>query len=169
MATGPASSANDQAAAAAGNSTINTSYNLGDVVRFGQDGGSERFRLAGWSSTEKDLTWSIGNSAKLLFTIQPSEQALKLRMRLAALQGVPQPVEVFANAQKIADWEVWLRQSTSADFTAVIPAGIVKDGGSLLLELKTPKAISPKALGYSEDPRVLGVICYELAITRGEQ
>jgi hypothetical protein len=36
-----------------------------------------------------------------------------------------------------------------------------------LCRMKTPKAVSPKAMGISEDARVLGVYCFELAITKG--
>ena len=74
------------------------------------------------------------------------------------------PVEVFGNGEKIADWKV----SEKADFTAVIPAAIVKEGGPLTIELKVPRAVSPKALGLSDHERVLGVFCFELAITKGD-
>jgi hypothetical protein len=145
-------------------------YALGTVIRFGTGGGSEAFRQSGWSATEPNATWTTGSSAKLAFLIESPEQPLTLRMSLAALSGMtnpatptPQPVEVVANGQKIADWEV----TTRSDFNAVIPASIVKNGGALVIELKTPKAVSPKAMGISEDARVLGVYCFELAITKG--
>jgi hypothetical protein len=142
----------------------NNNYELGTVVRFGTGGGSERFRQSGWSNTENEFTWSIGNSAKLFFSIPSANQSLTLRMRLTGLTKsgeLPmQPVEVFANGRKIADWEV----SSTADFTAVVPAAIVKPGGVLTIELRTPKATSPKVLGMNDDPRVLAVRCSELAI-----
>src|SRR5437762_14274297 len=47
--------------------SMNSRYPLGSVVRFGIGGGSERFRESGWSDTEKDATWTIGDSAKLRF------------------------------------------------------------------------------------------------------
>ncbi|PZR76872.1 MAG: hypothetical protein DLM73_01570 [Chthoniobacterales bacterium] len=134
------------------------------MIQFGSGGGSERFRQSGWSDTEKQFTWTIGSSAALKLSVDPSDQPLNLRMRLTALKApqLPfQPVEVFANEQKIADWKV----SDTADFTAVIPAPTVKSGGILTIQLKTPNAASPKDLGLSEDPRVLGVLCSELAIT----
>jgi hypothetical protein len=149
-------------------SNMTNIYTLGKVVSFGAGGGSERFRQSGWSDTEKQFTWTIGTSAKLVFPIVPSVQPLNLRMRLTGFTKPPQlpaqPVEVFANEQKIAAWEV----STTADFTAVIPAVIAEKGGVLTIELKTPKATSPKALGMSNDARVLGVLCSELAITAGK-
>lgn len=145
---------------------LNNNYELGAVVRFGAGGGSERFRVSGWSDTEKQFTWSTGNSAKLALSVGKSDQSMDLRMRLASLIKQPelpsQPVEVWANGLKIADWDV----SMPADFSTVIPAGTIKDDGLLTIELKTPKATSPQFLGLSEDPRVLGVLCSELAITK---
>jgi hypothetical protein len=146
-----------------------STYTLGTVIRFGTGGGSERFKQSGWSGTEKDATWTTGNSATLSFPIAAVNEALNLRISLASLSGMTnptkpsQPVEVVANGQKIAEWAVTAR----SDFNAVIPASVVKNGGALVIELKTPKAVSPKAMGISEDARVLGVYCFELAITKG--
>lgn len=140
---------------------------LGNVVGFGTGGDSERYKVSGWSKAEKEFTWTTGNSAKLTLSIPPNARPLSLRMRLTGLTKAPQltfqPVAVLANGHKIADWEV----SGTADFTAVIPESISKKGGPLTIELKTPKAMSPKALGINEDARVLGVLCSELAITAG--
>jgi hypothetical protein len=151
--------------------TTDNKYELGTVIHFGTGGGSERFKQSGWSVTEKDATWTTGNAAKLTFSLDSSDQALSLRMRLAGLAGVTkapntlaaQSVEVFANGEKIADWDV----SSVTNFTAVIPATTVQGGGALTIELKMPKAVSPKSLGVSTDARVLGVYCFELAITKG--
>ena len=145
-------------------------YELGKVVRFGTGGGSERFRVSGWNATEKDATWTSGETAKLLFPIARSDQPLSLQMRLASLSGVlqtanasAQPVEVFVNGQKVADWNV----SAAADFAARIPVELVRDGGHLAIDLKTLKAASPKSLGIGEDARVLGVFCFSFVLTKG--
>ena len=145
--------------------TDNT-YQLGTVINFGAGGGSERFRVDGWSPSESQFTWSVGNSAKLMFSLGKVDQPLTLRMTMASLINPPalvsQPVEVIANGQKIADWEV----AVTADFKATIPAGAIKDDGLLRIELKTPKATSPKSLGLSEDLRVLGVLVSQIEITK---
>ena len=148
----------------------NLAYNLGDVVTFGVGGGSERFRQDGWSGTEKDFTWTSARSAKLLISVPAIDQRLKLRMKLSGFTKASeaseppfQPVEVIVNGQKVADWEV----GSSADFTAIVPSEIAKDG-NLTIELKVPKAFSPKSAGMSADPRLLGVACYEFSITAGD-
>jgi hypothetical protein len=143
------------------------SYTFGEVVRLGAGSGSERFKKDGWSDTEKEFTWTTGYSAKLAFLIPPASGPLNLRMRLTGLLKPPQRtrqvVTVLANGQKIAEWQV----ANTADFIAVIPAGLVKDGGLLTLELQTPNPASPKSLGIGDDSRVLGVLCSEMAIRAG--
>ena len=144
-----------------------SSYAFDDVIKFGVGAGSERFRGEGWSYTEQQFTWTIGQSAKLVFSIPGSDQSPTLHVRLAAFTKVPevpwQPVEVYVSGQKLADWTV---SADAEEFTAVIPVELVKSPGELKVELKTPKAISPKSMGLSADERLLGVCCYELSITK---
>jgi len=148
-------------------SRSSSSYAFDDVIKFGVGAGSERFRREGWSYTEQQFTWTIGQSAKLVFSIPGSDQSPTLHVRLAAFTKVPevtwQPVEFYVNGQKLADWTV---SADAEEFTAVIPVELVKSPGELKVELKTPKAISPKSMGVSADERLLGVCCYELSITK---
>jgi hypothetical protein len=141
-------------------------YVFGEVVKCGATGHSEKFRGYGWSGPERDFTWTDGKAAQLLFDIQPSDRPLALRMRLAGVTKAPdlpfQPVEVYANGYKIAEWQV----AGSADYTAEVPAAAVKQGGELKIELKIPKAASPQSLGINEDPRTLGICCWEYGISQ---
>jgi hypothetical protein len=143
-----------------------TTYTLGRKVLFGEAGDSERFRVSGWSSTEKEITWTDGPSAVLQFTGVPSSTSLRLKITLAALINPPQlpaqPVEVYANGQKIADWLV----AGKAEFTALIPPRQEAQGDALKIEFRFPKAISPKELGLNDDPRVLGVSCFDMVISK---
>lgn len=76
---------------------------------------------------------------------------------MGALVNLPalayQVVEVLANGQKIADWEV----ADMADFSALIPGEVTRSRGILNIELRVPKATSPEALGLTDDSRILGV------------
>jgi hypothetical protein len=144
----------------------NRSYTLGTAITFAKGGDSERFRVTGWSDTEDDKTWTEGPSATLAFTGLPDGEALQLRAKIGGLAQPPQlpsqPVEVYANGVKIADWTV----SDNAEFTAAIPPNAVKDS-ALRIEFKTPKATSPKSLGQNQDPRVLGIRVLTLTIDSG--
>jgi hypothetical protein len=140
-------------------------YTLGSVIKFGAGGEAGKFKISGWSSAEKEFTWTEGKGAKLSFTLPQGESALTLRMKLVGLIHPPevsnQPVEVYVNGQKVADWQV----AAPANFTATIPQKIAA-AKQLEIELRTPKSTTPLALKMNDDARVLGVGCYELAITK---
>jgi hypothetical protein len=141
------------------------SYALGTIVSFGTTGTSERFKVSGWSRAEKEFTWTVGKSAALSLELPPTDTGLVLRMKLVGLIHAPelsyQPVEVYINGQKIADWQV----SEPETFLAAIPKEIA-GAKKLEIELRTPKSTTPKALKMNEDARVLGVACYEFEITK---
>lgn len=139
----------------------------GSKVGFGAGGGSERLRVSGWSKTEDKFSWTEGTTAVLRTKVSATQDSVTLRMRLSGLKKEPelpfQPVEVSVNDQKIADWEV----GDINDFVAAIPHDITSKGGELTITLKVPKATSPKALGLTSDPRVLGICCHELELMKG--
>ena len=140
---------------------------FGTKISFGEGGNSEAYRGPGWSKTEAKFTWTEGTSARLQLPIAPTNDPVSLKMTIAALIKAPelpfQPVEVYANDQKIADWQV----GDTAEFVAAIPPAISKVGGVLNLEFKMPKATSPKTLGQSADTRVLGICCLNLELAKG--
>ncbi len=144
-------------------------YELGKLIRFGKGGESETYRRSGWSDPEADFTWTTGQSANLLFGLSEADHPLKLRMKIGGFMHPPkltaQPVEIFANDRKIAEWEV----SDPKEFTAVIPTNLVADRAELTIEIRTPKAASLQSLGASTDSRVLGVNCFELSITKSDE
>src|SRR5205085_6363448 len=92
---------------------------------------------------------------------------LSLKTAMAAFTHAPerpsQPVEVFVNGQKLAEWEA---NSNPAEYQLTIPADTVKRGRTLEIEFRTPKATSPKSVGLNEDPRVLGVCLQWLELTK---
>lgn len=137
---------------------------LGTSIQFNAGGNSERYRLSGWSKTEKEYTWSEGKSAQLGLPISSSPGALTLLVKMGALVSHPavpyQKVEVFANGQKIAGWEV----ADTADFSALIPAEITKKESILNIEFRVPNATSPKALGLGDDARILGIRVYSVEL-----
>jgi hypothetical protein len=141
-------------------------YQYGTVVHFTNTGDSEKYRTFGWSKTEDNFTWSEGQAAGITVVVPPAEGAVSLRMRLAALTKAPevpfQPVQVFVNDRLITEWQV----SNTSEFTASLPADITRDGGLLNITLRFPAATSPKKLGMSEDPRTLGVSCFEFELIK---
>lgn len=141
---------------------------IGTVIEFGDGGASEIYRVSGWSGTSKGLTftWSEGTSAKVALPIPSNSGPLTLKMRMGGLIHPPdllfQPVEVYANGQKIADLQV----DKLADFEASIPAAIPNPDGKIEIEFRIPKATSPKALGLSLDPRDLGIFVVWMEVVK---
>jgi hypothetical protein len=141
-------------------------YTLGKRIIFGENGDSEKFRVSGWSHTEKEFTWTEGPAAVLQFTGLPTSTSFRLKMTLAALtspsQLPSQPVQVFANGRNVAEWQV----EGKGEFTALIPSQ--GDTSTLTLEFKVPKATSPQQLGMNLDSRMLGVCCFDMLIMKVE-
>lgn len=162
----PSPAANQPKTPAAANSPASATMGsiVGKVIPFTRD--SERYRVSGWNKTEGDYAWSEGTSARLALPISPDAGPLTVKMTLRGLVRPPvlpsQPVEVYVNNQRIADWQV----ADTAPFTAEIPAELTKSAGKMLnLELRIPKAASPQSLGMNNDGRILGVCCYSIELT----
>lgn len=143
-------------------------YKLGTTIEFGVNGGSERYRIGGWSGTEGDYTWTDGKSAALLFAGVPARQPLRLTVLAAGMTNPPelraQLVEVYANDNNVAEWTVGVKGNYSAN----IPPLSESTGGTLKIEFKLPQAFSPKQLGLTAEPRLLGICVYSLSITTPE-
>jgi hypothetical protein len=141
-------------------------YSIGDTISFAAGGNSKPFQVSGWSDAEPQLSWTNGPVAVLALRIDPTSEPLTLHVKCGGFaktpQGPPQPVEVFVNDQKIADWDAL----DLADHTAPIPPAISASGGLLTVTLKIPNAVSPGSLGLSKDPRLLGLSCVEVSLTR---
>ena len=139
-------------------------YTYGTKIAFTQSGRATPYQVSGWSTPEPQFTWTEGDTAVLALRVRPTDSVVALRMRVAGfLHGseLPvQPVEVLVNDRKIADWQV----GAVAEHTAMVPQELVKAGGVLTFTFRMPKAISPKAAGIGEDPRVLGMCVYEFEL-----
>jgi len=139
-------------------------YSIGDKIYFGLDGNSATFKVSGWSDPEAKHSWTNGVVAVLAVRLPAWSKPISLKMKLGGLTKTPelpsQPVEVYANDVKIADWNV----SELNEYTAPIPPSITNNQGLLTITLKIPKAASPKSLGISEDVRLLGLACMEVSL-----
>jgi hypothetical protein len=144
-------------------SDVNLAY--GTKVSFGTGGNSEPLRVSGWSGTESQMTWTEGTAAVLAMRVSPTNEPVALKMKLAGLTKDPelpyQPVEVYVNDQKVADWQL---AADPAEFSASIPQEITRRGGLPRITLKIPKATSPKVLGMGAGPRILGAACFDLQL-----
>lgn len=142
---------------------LRNNYILGEVVWFGEDGTSDRYKGAGWAPPEEDFTWTNASSAILEFSVGETVKPLELHMQLAGYVNRNdryQHVNVIVNDEKVAEWQVVDR----AEHVAVIPPNVANHE-QLIVELRIPRAVSPRVIGEGADPRMLGVCCFELSIT----
>jgi hypothetical protein len=162
-----ASKANNASPGTSASPTIalTNNYSIGDKINFAAAGNSKPFKVSGWNVAETKHTWTDGTASVIAMRIAPATQPLTLKIKCGAFLKEPeidsQPVEVYANDEKIADWKV----RDVAEYSAPIPPAISKSGGLLTITLKISKATSPKLLGTGEDPRLLGLICFEAFLT----
>lgn len=151
-------------------------YTYGETVRFGLGGDSHRFRLLGWSHTEKNYTWTDGVGASLLFSLPRTNREVTLYMRLFPFVHPPelpsQLVRVFANGRKIATWEV----DKEDVYTVVIPHDFIRSWSNranlrqlaiVRLDFYIPNAQFPAFLDTAPDWRRLGVACVSLKMREG--
>lgn len=133
-------------------------YAYGTKIFFNIGGDSERFRLAGWSTTEHDFTWTDGIGASLSVRVPRSKGPLTLDVYMAGMNHLPsvpfQPVDVSINGHKLADWEVL----DDKVYSVAIPKEFADAPESLLtIDFYIPQATSPQDLGLGSDWRRLGL------------
>lgn len=147
------------------NSQGSRNYQLGTVIRFAAGQGAERYEVSGWSKPEAEFTWTEGTGAALELRVPKTASALMLRSRMRGISrsaDAPfQPTDVYVNGEKVAHWEV----GAPAEFQTKIPTEVRDQSDSMLVEFRTPLAISPSQLGANADTRVLGVCVFEIQIT----
>lgn len=139
---------------------------LGQVIHFDASHEADSYKVSGWSPTETHFTWTEGKAAVLALPVPANSGAVRLRMLVSAYTHPPelpsQPVEVYANGQKIADWEV----GNPAENTADIPKEIAAKGSTLTIQFRTRKATAPAEFSSKADSRVLGICCHEMELTK---
>lgn len=111
-------------------------YQSAKMVRFGVSGDAKRYQVSGWSGPEGAFTWTEQKSAVLTLQLNPEKSSYVLRMTLQGLVKPPelpsQIVEVQANQQPVATWEVTAKR----EFTAAIPPVLLKPDGLLTMLIK---------------------------------
>lgn len=112
---------------------------------------------SGWSGQEQIGTWTDGLRSSLTVPIPAGQQALRLRLR-GAYYGDQHQTIVTVNGQILGDYNL---AKDAIDLPANLPAATV-----VTIGLQHPGAVSPKMLGASEDPRLLGYYLQGVVVER---
>jgi hypothetical protein len=126
-------------------------------IDFRTGGSALDYAISGWSYPEADFTWTQGNRSliRLPFSGPAVDHALRLRLGPMVRAGaVPhQRITILVNFTPVA--RLILRAPGQHEL--LVPAELLHESGSVQIEFLLPDAISPKALGNSNDTRDLGI------------
>jgi hypothetical protein len=140
-------------------------YAFGTVLNFGAGGNADRYKDSGWYTAEEDFSWTGKAPGIIALRVPATGGALDLHAKLGGMikpGTLPvQPTEVYANGEKIAEWQV----AYPADFYAQVPSEIAGAGGRLEIQLRPLKPVAPKAINAGADVRILGLRCESMVIT----
>lgn len=130
-----------------------SSYELGDLICFGNDGSAEQYCIEGFSPPEESSTWVASNNAKMAFKIgEFSSDMLKVQMNISNIFNQSQKMTI-----SIGDVVIYDDTITTA---RTLEFGVRKEyvqNGVLELDFQFPDAMSPYELGVSGDVRTLAV------------
>lgn len=139
----------------------------GQPVYFRSGGSGLPFIVSGFSKPEAAHVWTDGPEAVLSFAKIPTETDLKLVVKADSFAsdsfGQDQLCEVYLDATKIATWNL-TKHRRDEPYVATIPADLLGSGGFAELKLRFNRLTSPKQMGRSNDPRMLGLAFRQLVI-----
>lgn len=139
---------------------VTEKYELGTVLIFSNTiNTAKNYCLNGFSEAEDVFTWTDSSTANMAFLISDEELSDMLLEYTCAPFNGNQHVILYANDQKIADYNLTIEETKEI----TIPAECVK-GRELQLRFELPDAKSPKELGMSEDARTLGLAMKKLSV-----
>jgi hypothetical protein len=137
-------------------------YRIGETITFSSSGTGWSYLNHGWGAGEAWGTWAISNrdsESTLSLTLTPNAdgpyQLVVDAMAFIAPSHQSQTIIVKANGTQIASWN-FSASSPSGIRTASISSELIHEG-KIQLSFSAPDGVSPKQLGISEDPRVLGI------------
>lgn len=133
-------------------------------INFGQTGTASNYMISGWSVTEKESTWTDGNSALLKIPIHAIQGDLLLRIKFCPMiiEGRNrQRIAVTINGHTLANWQC--DKNIGREESIVIPAKLISES-FLEVRFDLPDAVTPRDLGIGDDNRKLGIALYNILI-----
>lgn len=140
---------------------------FGKVMHFDGTHEADPYKVSGWSATESKFTWTEGKAAVLALPLPENSGSVRLRMFVSAYIHPPevpsQAVEVYANGQKVADWQV---TNKAADNWIDVPKELADKATVLTVQLRLPNAVAPAQFSPQADQRILALCCYEFELIK---
>ncbi len=146
-----------------------TLYRLGETLDFAAGGNAGPMLGVGWSDAAPQGTWSVGQDAEIRLALaRPIVGDALMHLSGAPLLAAARPaatVEVLVNGRPVGSLEYHLGEAEE-ERAIRIPAAALEQTApaAVSVTLRVPDAISPKALGLSDDPRPLGFLARRLRL-----
>jgi len=145
-------------------------YNIPDgILSFHSGGTARKYLIYGWSEPEPWGTWSDGHEAVIYFKLKKAPIGnIALNLSGGAFINEKHPLQrmdVFINDVKMCT----ITRNSSVEKTDIIliPKYISnKSHGKIKITMRFPDAISPAAVGMSEDSRVLSFALKKIWISK---
>ncbi len=139
----------------------------GDPWSFRVGGQGNNLCVAGWSIAEDWGSWTCGKQALLLMRLAGnfSCQLTFDGYGFVTENHRSQRIRMLANGHRVAEW-LFTFGAPMPRLTVRIPQELLLVGGELLLTIECPDARSPRALGLSDDARLLGLAVRSVCANR---
>ena len=142
-------------------------YAPGETITFGKGGNSGLYLERGWSSPDESGTWTLSPEVELVLNLDRVPQAaMPLTVLAQAFTPSERPaleVSVVVNGTAVAEWR-FAAGELEHPRTALIPADVLKLKAPLHLAFRFSGLASPRELGLSSDPRLLGLFVKSLRL-----
>ncbi|MFO7600907.1 MAG: SPASM domain-containing protein, partial [Candidatus Desulfacyla sp.] len=138
------------------------------VIDFTAGGNADRYKAMGWGKTEGGFTWTEGQEATLHIPIQFLTApfiSLKARVTPFVSPGkvVRQTVRILINGKAAGMWV--LVKPELQEKILLISSGASSKSSPMEMTFLMADAVSPFAVGFNDDKRVLGLAVQSIELT----
>lgn len=120
---------------------------------------SNQYLWYGWSNAEKDLRWTEGREATLVFALNnTSDLTLKMKVLPFIREGLIDQQRILIDLNGTPIDSVLFSQNQDAELSVSLPGNLLRREN--ILKFRLPDAASPELLKISTDQRMLGFAIY---------
>jgi len=137
---------------------------IGSVLHFGKKGNAAAYVRSGWGQPESEHQWTDGHEAELAFELPVTNNDLILSFAAEPLIGgksETQHVQAEWNGVLVGEWSI----HKSGTYATIVWSRHLQASPMVLLRFILPDALSPVALGLSQDTRKLGLCFREFRLS----
>ncbi len=141
----------------------------GTAIGFGENGESAAYRSIGWSEPTGDHCWNDGRYAVLSIPLQAAKTDRLFFKFVFSAFIVPgkvdkQLVDVYADGARVDQWV--MDTPGLEERVLAVPAELLETPSFVTIRLDVPNAVSPRAIGYNDDSRLLAIAMRQVELMK---